>query len=93
MHLFMARSQCFLATQLMSCSNQIAVYEDMKEVNRKYFNWGECDDQSKDCEALAMKGRCSEDPMKMNSLCPWSCHKCAPEKLGKYRDYYSVAYK
>ena len=61
-----------------------AVFRDIKAVNRKYFHWGECDDQHQDCVTWAGEGLCDEQPEKMHSWCPWSCHKCAPELLGKY---------
>lgn len=60
------------------------MYRNIKAVNRKFFHWGECDDQHQDCEAWAQKGMCDEEPEKMHSWCPWSCHKCAPELMGKY---------
>ena len=60
------------------------VYRDIREVNEKYFHWGECDDMNDDCQQWAKQGLCQKDPEKMNEMCPWSCHKCAPMKLGKY---------
>lgn len=61
------------------------VYRDIREVNEKYFQWGECDDMNDDCQQWAKQGLCQKDSEKMNEMCPWSCHKCAPMKLGKYR--------
>ena len=60
------------------------VFSDIKAVNRKFFHWGECDDQHQDCVTWANEGMCDEEQEKMHSWCPWSCHKCAPELMGKY---------
>ena len=59
----------------------------MHEVNRMYFNFGECDDAHQDCGMRAREGRCADKSHEMDKLCPWSCHKCAPELLGK-KDFY-----
>ena len=56
----------------------------MSDVNKMYFNWGECDDRHEDCKTWASDGLCGENSEEMSELCPWSCHKCAPEMLGKY---------
>ena len=61
-----------------------AVYDDIADVNRKYFHWGECDNTRRECRSWAKQGMCEYAPDKMNLLCPWSCHKCAPEQMGKY---------
>ncbi|XP_078351704.1 uncharacterized protein LOC144636382 [Oculina patagonica] len=57
------------------------LYRNIKAVNRKYLYWGECDDQHTECRSWAKKGMCEEQPSKMDSWCPWSCHKCAPELM------------
>lgn len=72
---------CYLAD--VTC-HLFAVFRNIKAVNRKFFHWGECDDQHQDCVTWASKGLCDEEPEKMHSWCPWSCHKCAPELMGKY---------
>lgn len=61
----------------------VAVFKDMKAVNKKHFNWGECDDQNKNCGTWVAKGLCTSEPQDMDKMCPWSCHKCAPEMLGE----------
>ena len=53
-------------------------------MNEKFFHWGECDDLNDDCQQWAKQGLCQKDPEEMHEMCPWSCHKCAPMKLGKY---------
>ena len=53
-------------------------------MNEKFFHWGECDDLNDDCRQWAKQGLCQKDPEEMKEMCPWSCHKCAPMKLGKY---------
>ncbi|XP_020623418.1 putative tyrosinase-like protein tyr-3 [Orbicella faveolata] len=58
-----------------------AVYDNITEVNRKYFHWGECDNTRRECRAWAKQGMCQYKPDKMNSWCPWSCHMCAPEQM------------
>ena len=62
-----------------------AVYRDITAVNRRFFKWGECDDQHEDCPTRAKRGQCDDE--KMHSECPWSCHFCAPEQMGKYYSY------
>ncbi|KAJ7390797.1 peptidase M10A [Desmophyllum pertusum] len=57
------------------------LYKDIKEVNKRFLRWGECDDQHEDCKTWVKNGMCEEQPTKMDSWCPWSCHKCAPELL------------
>ncbi|XP_068683197.1 fibronectin-like [Montipora foliosa] len=61
--------------------------KDIHEVNRKYFNFGECDDAHQDCQTWAREGLCAEGTRKSDilKLCPWSCHKCAPEMLVKQK--------
>lgn len=57
------------------------LYRDIREVNEKFFHWGECDDLNDDCRQWAKQGLCQKDPEEMHEMCPWSCHKCAPMKL------------
>ena len=74
-------ARCFTAN---ATYDLFTVFSDIKAVNRKFFHWGECDDQHQDCVTWANKGMCDEEQEKMHSWCPWSCHKCAPELMGKY---------
>ncbi|XP_078351706.1 uncharacterized protein LOC144636384 [Oculina patagonica] len=68
------------------------LYRDIRAVNRRFFHWGECDDQREECPMWAKNGECEKQPEKMHDLCPWSCHKCAPEHMVTHkgcRDYSS----
>ncbi|XP_015768528.1 PREDICTED: fibronectin-like [Acropora digitifera] len=62
------------------------LYKDLHEVNRMYFNFGECDDAHQDCGMWAREGRCADKSQEIDELCPWSCHKCAPELLVKQKE-------
>ncbi|KAK2561719.1 Nematocyst expressed protein 8 [Acropora cervicornis] len=62
------------------------VYKDLHEVNRMYFNFGECDDAHQDCGMWARGGHCADKSQEIDKLCPWSCHKCAPELLVKQKE-------